>query len=135
MVNRRGAIFNRSLFKYAEISNIECALKELFACGQARALTENDYAAFLLCLPKTALVAGAKAASFADIRSSWSKPKLIEYFFNSVPFTTAFRHCGGDDFVALDNVRPIEFLLYLYFGKVESDLKNFALRDLGIMRT
>jgi DNA polymerase III subunit epsilon len=26
-------------------------------------------------------------------------------------------------------------LLYLYFGKTEDDLKNFALRDLGIIRT
>jgi DNA polymerase-3 subunit epsilon len=26
-------------------------------------------------------------------------------------------------------------MLYLYFGKTEDDLKNFALRDLGIIRT
>ena len=38
-------------------------------------------------------------------------------------------------FIALDGTRPIEFLLYLYFGKTEVDLKNFALRDLGILRT
>ena len=35
----------------------------------------------------------------------------------------------------MDNIRPLEFLLYLYFGKNEQNLKNFALRDLGIMRT
>ena len=35
----------------------------------------------------------------------------------------------------MDDVRPLEFLLYLYFGKTEEDLKKFALRDLGIVRT
>jgi hypothetical protein len=81
------------------------------------------------------LLAGAKAAGLTDVRSSWPKPKLIEYFLNTVPFATAFEHCGGDRFVALDNTRPVEFLLYLYFGKTEDNLKNFALRDLSILRT
>jgi len=52
-----------------------------------------------------------------------------------VPFEVAAEHCGAADFIALDDVRPLEFLLYLYFGKTEEDLTNFALRDLGIMRT
>ena len=38
MVNRRGAIFNRSLFRYAEISDLERAADDLLACGQARLL-------------------------------------------------------------------------------------------------
>lgn len=39
------------------------------------------------------------------------------------------------EFIALGDTEPVEFLLYLYFGKTEDDLKNFALRDLGIIRT
>jgi hypothetical protein len=38
MVNRRGTIFNRSLFRYAEISDLERAADDLLACGQARFL-------------------------------------------------------------------------------------------------
>ena len=34
MVNRRGAIFNRTLFRYAEISDVERAADDLLACGQ-----------------------------------------------------------------------------------------------------
>ncbi|MDX3968631.1 MAG: hypothetical protein QHD01_18825 [Bradyrhizobium sp.] len=47
----------------------------------------------------------------------------------------AARHGGAGGFIALDNTRPIEFLLYLYFGKSAEDLKNFTLRDLGVLRT
>ena len=135
MVNRRGAIFNRSLFRYAEISDVERAADDLLACGQARILKAEDYAAFVACLPKDVLVAGAKAAGRTDIRVSWPKAKLVDYFLAQVPFEVAAEHCGAAKFIALDDVRPLEFLLYLYFGKTEDDLKNFALRDLGIMRT
>jgi DNA polymerase-3 subunit epsilon len=134
MVNRRGAIFNRSLFKYAEISNLDRAADDLLAGGQARLLRDEDYAAFVACLSKDLLVTGAKAAGRTDIRITWPKAKLIDYYLTQVPFKVAAEHCGADKFIALD-VRPLEFLLYLYFGKTEQDLKNFALRDLGIMRT
>jgi DNA polymerase III subunit epsilon len=135
MVNRRGAIFNRSLFRYAEISDLERAADDLLACGQARRLKEEDYSAFVECLPKEILVTGAKAAGRTDIRVSWPKAKLVDYFLAQVPFGVAAEHCGAAKFIALVDVRPLEFLLYLYFGKTEEDLKNFALRDLGIMRT
>jgi DNA polymerase-3 subunit epsilon len=135
MVNRRGAIFNRTFFRYAEISDVERAADDLLACGQARTLKAEDYAAFVACLPKDILVAGAKAAGRTDIRVSWPKAKLADYFLTHVPFEVAAEHCGAAKFIALDDVRPLEFLLYLYFGKTEEDLKNFALRDLGIMRT
>ncbi|CCD95916.1 conserved hypothetical protein [Bradyrhizobium sp. ORS 375] len=135
MVNRRGAIFNRTHFKYPEIVDVEAAVRDLLASGHARALQADDYAAFITCLPKDILVTAAHASGRCDIRKSWSKPKLTDYFLANVPFDVAARHCGGKHFIALRNTQPIEFLLYLYFGKTERDLKSFALRDLGIMRT
>ena len=80
MVNPSGAIFNRSLFKYAEISDLERAACDLMQCGQARSLRAEDYSAFVACLPKDALLSGVRAAGFDDIRSSWSKPVLLDYF-------------------------------------------------------
>ncbi|BBO01997.1 exonuclease domain-containing protein [Bradyrhizobium ottawaense] len=135
MINRRGAIFNRSLFSYPEIDDVERAASDLTAAGHARELGEADYAAFVSCLPKDILVTGAQAAGRGDVRKSWSKPKFIDYYLQSIPFSVAAQHCGARNFIALDGTRPIEFLLYLYFGKTEVDLKNFALRDLGILRT
>ncbi len=116
MVNRRGAIFNRTLFRYAEISDVERAADDLLECGQARTLKADDYAAFVACLPKDILVTGAKVAGRTDIRVSWPKAKLVDYFLAHVPFEIAAEHCRAADFIALDDVRPLEFLLYLYFG-------------------
>ncbi|RTM14610.1 MAG: exonuclease [Bradyrhizobiaceae bacterium] len=135
MVNRRGAIFNRALFRYPEISDVERAADDLMACGQARPLVSSDYDAFVMCLPKDVLLKGAKAAGRTDVRSSWAKAKLVEYFLEQVPFQVAAEHCGAGSFIALHGICPLEFMLYLYFGKTERDLKNFALRDLGILST
>ena len=60
---------------------------------------------------------------------------MIEHFLANVSFAEAYEHCGGEKFVALGDTEPVEFLLYLYFGKTEDGLKNFTLRDLGILRT
>lgn len=135
MVNRRGAIFDRTLFSYPEIADVERAAIELAGIGHARPLEEGDYAAFVGCLSKDVLMTGAQAAGRGDVRKSWSKPKIVDYYLERIPFSVAAQHCGAHKFIALDRTRPIEFLLYLYFGKTEIDLKNFALRDLGILRT
>ncbi|MGY3405046.1 hypothetical protein ACVWZV_001159 [Bradyrhizobium sp. GM5.1] len=135
MINRRGAIFNRSLFNYSEIDDVHRAISDLTAAGHARAIGEADYSVFVSGLPKDVLVTGAQAAGRGDVRRSWSKPKFIDYYLEQIPFSTAAQHCGARNFIALAGTRPIEFLLYLYFGKTEVSLKNFALRDLGILRT
>ena len=135
MINRRGRVFRHAAFRYHEIGNPVRALAELVACGQVQPLGEDDYAAFVVCLPKNALIKGGRNAGLTGIRSSWAKAKLVEYFLSHVPFNTAHEYCGGAEFIALGDTEPVEFLLYLYFGKTEDDLKNFALRDLGILRT
>lgn len=98
MVNRRGAIFNRLAFKYEEISDLQQALGDLMECEHARYVDEDDYVAFVACLPKGLLLRGAKAAGFTDVRASWAKPKLAAYFLASIPFSTAFEFCKGDRF-------------------------------------
>jgi DNA polymerase III subunit epsilon len=135
MINRRGRIFRHGALRYSEISNAHAALDELRQLGVVRPLAEEDYAAFIICHAKEALIRGGKEAGLTDVRNSWSKAKLIECFLANVSFSAAYEHCGGGEFVALGDTEPVEFLLYLYFGKTEDDLKNFALRDLGILRT
>lgn len=135
MINRRGRIFRHDAFHYPEISNTRVALEELRRSELVRRLREEDYAAFIVCHSKDALIKGGKNASSNDIRASWAKAKLIEHFLATVSFAAAYEHCGGENFIALGDPEPVEFLLYLYFGKSEDDLKNFTLRDLGLLRT
>jgi DNA polymerase-3 subunit epsilon len=134
MINRRGRVFRHSAFRYAEIADAQSALEELRSCNLVRGLVEGDYAQFIFCHAKEALIKGGKAAGLTDIRTSWPKAALAAYFLANVSYKMAHDHCGGDDFIALGDTEPVEFMLYLYFGKTENDLKNFALRDLGVIR-
>lgn len=135
MLNRRGTVFRRSKLHYAEIGAAEEAFVALSAARYVRPLLERDHGAFLGILSKAELRKGARLANAKAVRSNWSKPRLIDFFLSEISFEHTAAHCEGHEFVVLDNLLPVHFLLYLYFGKTEDDLKRFALRDLGIMRT
>ena len=62
MINRRGKVFRHAAFRYHEIGDPVRALAELTACGQVRPLGVDDYAAFIVCLPKDALIKGGRRA-------------------------------------------------------------------------
>jgi hypothetical protein len=51
-------------FSYAEITHPVQALAELRRCGHVRAIGEEDYASFVACLFKDALISGGKSAGF-----------------------------------------------------------------------
>ena len=134
MVNRRGNIFEPSALKYAEIADIASAVGGLVRRGYLRELRDSDYAAWLCVLKKERLLEITRGAECAEIRTSWVKPRLIDHILTHVPFDIAARECFATTHLAISNTEPLEFLLYLYFGKTREDLKNFALRDLGILR-
>src|SRR5215203_4886455 len=124
MVNRRSRIFARSSLSYAEIAHIEHVLQALTERGFLRSLHAEDYGAWLSVLRKDQLVAIARAAQNAEARSSWSKPKLIGHFVDKLDFDIAVRHGEAGHYVVLADIKPVEFLLYLYFGKTREDLKS-----------
>ena len=134
MVNRRGYIFEPAALKYAEIADIAMAVQGLSCRGYLRELREDDYDAWLCVLTKSRLLDIARGADCESVRSSWAKPRLIDHLLTQVPFAVAVRQTLAASHLALSGTQPLEFLLYLYFGKTREDLKSFALRDLGILR-
>jgi DNA polymerase-3 subunit epsilon len=134
MVNRRGHIFEPAAFNYPEIADVGMAIQGLVRRGYLRELREKDYAAWLCVLTKARLLDIARGAGCENIKSSWAKQRLIDHLLTEVPFAVAVRQTCRASHLALDRAEPLEFLLYLYFGKTREDLKSFALRDLGILR-
>nr|WP_125461533.1 hypothetical protein [Rhodomicrobium sp. R_RK_3] len=134
MVNRRGHIFEPAALKYAEVADVAKAVQGLFERGYLRELREEDYAAWLCVMPKARVLDIARGADCEGPRNSWAKPRLMEHLLTHLPFADALRQLDPTSHVALAGTQPLEFLLYLYFGKTREDLKSFALRDLGILR-
>ena len=134
MTNRRGYVFTPSQFRYAEIKDVSAALAGLRTRGFLREIAEADYAAWLATLKKAVVIDIARAAGCLEFRTSWGKPRLLEHVVTRIPFAAAACRGQAQTFIATANTGPLEFLLYLYFGKTREDLKSFALRDLGIVR-
>lgn len=134
MVNRRGHVFNPAHLRYDEIADIAAAIEGLTRHGYVRELAEGDYADWLTVLKKDALIAIARDAGCEEFRVSWAKPKLLDHIVRRIEFADAAQSAQASAYIALHDTEPLEFLLYLYFGKTREDLKSFALRDLGIVR-
>lgn len=130
MINRTGRIFSRDDLVYAEISDHEKAWRELSEKSFVRKLIEEDRSDFINWLRKEELqnillkaeIPYKKSASKNDLIQivSSANVSLDSLFFNHEQIFVLSRHTD------------IEYLLFLYFGKIQNKLILPTLRDLGI---
>ncbi len=132
MVNRKGVIFDRRhFFKYKEISDPADALKELELLNFSKPIAEEDKKSVAEFLKKPDLYSWLTNSGIR-IKSSSPRDELLNY---------AYSHLNSLDLEALplisnlltqERAAEIEYLLFLYFGKIQKSLNLYTLRDLGI---
>ncbi|WAC47949.1 exonuclease domain-containing protein [Asticcacaulis sp. SL142] len=133
MVNRKTAIFRMRDLNYPEIGDIAAAMDQLTRHGFVRGLECGDYRACLEGMTKPDLVRVAKAAGLPDMRTTWSKGDMVAYVHDLLSYDDFIDAADiGTGFVPHFRER-VGFLLYLYFGKLNDNLIDFTLRDLGIL--
>lgn len=133
MANRKGAAFQFHDLRYAEIGDIPSCIAALSCQGFLRAPGDGDYGLLLAGMKKEALAALARHCG-GEWRASWPKARLAGFVQDGLSFERFCAHVDPSTIVIREHCETLAFLLYLYFGKSDSDLKNFALRDLGIMQ-
>ena len=136
MLNRRGLVFDCRRFNYQEIQNLGEQVNTLKHAGFIRELHRYDLKElFEIITKEKLLVLIAQQCSMGSYRRSWSKSELIEFALGHLSFShptviEEMQHC-----VVQSRVDQIGYLLFLYFGKFETGLSQFTLRDLGVVRT
>jgi DNA polymerase III subunit epsilon len=135
MTNRRGNVFGVAHLRYAEIGDVAVAIEGLRGKGFLSSLSWEHYLEWLCTLKKDDLLLMGREAGRGEVKASWKKSKLIDFIVEHLAFEDALGHGQGCGFVVRSNTAALEFMLYLYFGKMSEDLKSFALRDLGVVRT
>ena len=87
MVNRRGVIFNRSLFKYPEITDVERAAAELDR-GRSRPRAQRGRLHRIHRLPAEGRPCHGSAGSRTRQTSGsrGPKPKFVDYYLEQIPF-------------------------------------------------
>lgn len=133
MGNRKKAVFTAEDLDYSEIEDVGDGLVELRAQSFARDVGRDDYHGFLSNLSKPDLVDLARRSGLSKVRSAWPKPELVSHVAAELAFDdfAADYDLGGH--MVPDRKHTLGFLLYLYFGKLNDNLLNFTLRDLGIV--
>ena len=134
MANRKGTIFRTRSLSYEDVPDPGEALAALSGAGFVSPVDRDDHAALLALLTKAELAAILSASGVA-IPKGQPRATLEAAARKSLDFERLFLTSVTGDLVVRRRLRPLRYLLFLYFGHIEDSLTRFTLRDLGRMRT
>ena len=133
LAGRKGRIFNIEKLSYDEIPHLAKQADILKRFGFVTNITDNNYAAFLSSLSKAELIAFmTRHICNSAYRVSWKKSALVDNALAHIPFT---ENIIDREYILQSRQEDLQFYLFLYFGKFETNLQNFTMRDLGLVRT
>ena len=132
LANRKGTVFFRSKLKYPELPHVDDVAQSLLECGFLRVLTEPELDECLGKLHKPALLRLLSSLGVESARNT-PKPELLELAKTSVTFEKYRAHPLYQETLVRSFSDELSYLLFLAFGDLLSDLKLYALRDLGVL--
>ncbi len=133
LANRKGHLFARSRLNYPDIPELDDAIRELRGRGFLSALSVDDVGALLKVVTRERLLRALKER-FVGLTTTMKKQALVEFalanlapdeILDSLPTSGLLRMGREDD---------VEFWLFLYFGRSETGLSRFTMRDLGLVK-
>ncbi|MBX3019514.1 MAG: VRR-NUC domain-containing protein [Bdellovibrionaceae bacterium] len=132
MLNRKGRLFRADDLRYAEITDAARAWPELERTGFVQGYREGavpnaELAAFL---GKSELQSWLRAAG-VEFKKSAGKAELVA---RASALGAPAVNGPATDVLVQGRGAEIEYLLFLYFGKIQRSLSLYTLRDLGIRR-
>jgi DNA polymerase-3 subunit epsilon len=134
LVNRKGNVFAGNRLKYPELGDTQALVGILRDHAWVEPPSDVHFDELLRFLTRSELYE-ALSARFVGIRRSMKKAEYVAF---------ARANCAPADFVQLvdlsrlvvqSRTQEVDFLMFLYFGRLQDGLSRFTMRDLGIVRT
>ena len=139
MVNRKGHVFVRDYLRYEEIHDTLAAVAELHDRDFILPVADSQYEDLLRIHTRDALAAHIRQHDFPlsveAPRSNAKKAELIQFALAELPFGELCPPSSIETYLAQGHTDELGYFLFLYFGNLRSGLTDFALRDLGVMKT
>ena len=140
MLNRKGTVFADTELNYDEIGPPGPVLDELTAAGFISTLSGNELADFWLRLTKDTLwqllqLAETQTGIASGAKKSQAKPELLRVALKLEVDWLSLINQLPQRYVALQRQHTLNYLYFLYFGRIEPNLSLFTLRDLGIRQS
>jgi len=134
LVNRKGRVFARKRLRYPEIGALDQALAALEAGGWIGSPAPEHFSELLAFLTRAELLR-ALNTRYAGLSRSLKKSQLIEFARANADADAMLSLIDTATLLVQRRSAEVQYLLYLYFGKVEDGLGRFTMRDLGLVRT
>uniref|UniRef100_UPI0040477314 exonuclease domain-containing protein n=1 Tax=Rheinheimera sp. TaxID=1869214 RepID=UPI0040477314 len=145
MLNRKGTVFADTELSYSEIGPATPVLDELTAAAFAAPLNAEDLPDFWLRLSKDSLwqllqLAQAQLVQQGlpeplSAKKSQTKPQLLGAALKLPVNWLALIKQLPQRYIALRRQDALNYIYFLYFGRIEANLSLFTLRDLGIRQS
>ncbi|MGB6230359.1 MAG: exonuclease domain-containing protein [Litorimonas sp.] len=132
MANRRGYVFDRDKFTYEEIQDLPRQWTVLHQSNFAEDIGADLFHDWLCSLAKPDLVLTlSDSVCETQYRKSWKKSELVQVGVTQIDPADAYIPVR---FVGQGRREALQYMLFLYFGRIEDNLQAFTLRDLGLVR-
>nr|WKN35159.1 VRR-NUC domain-containing protein [Tunicatimonas sp. TK19036] len=138
LMNRKGCFFRADKLAYAEIGNLTEPLELL--CQKRffskLSVKHADELADILCIfPKADLIRYLPKEEMPKGFRSWKKPELVEYVVQALEAKPLIKILRDLECIVRVNYEDeVAMLRFLYFGDIHSDMSQFVVRDLGIIK-
>lgn len=131
--NRKGRVFHREHLRYEEINSIPASLSELETEQFIRMPKKTDWDDLLTIQTRPDLVSMLRANREGTVPSSLKKRELITLIQSEISFECCFPAGQCERYLIQDRLDELDYLFFLYYGKLSSGLTALALRDLGLI--
>ena len=133
LVNRKGRVFGVGKLRYRELGDPGPLIAELDAAGFVARPQARDFDALLAALTRADLLA-ALAPMVRGLRSGQRKADLVALARERVGAAALIEALDTRRWIAQRRVDTVEYLVYLFFGRIQQGTLRFTMRDLGIVR-
>ncbi len=132
LAGRKGTIFNRHHFNYPEIEDIPAQFDILAESGFIRGIQDTDLGEHLNALTKPEITdLLAESVCETQYKRSWKKAKLVDIATDHLNFEDL---SNLQDYFVQSRLDAFNYLLFLYFGKIETSLQSKTLGALGLVK-
>lgn len=140
MLNRKGSVFADTELSYSEIGPPGPMLDELSCSGFISSLNAEQLNDFWLRLTKDTLwqllqLAQEQSGESFGVKKNQPKPELLRAALKLNVDWLKLISKLPQRYVTLQRQHTLNYLYFLYFGRIEPNLSLFTLRDLGIRQS
>lgn len=140
MLSRKGTVFALADLQYSEITDQPAAAVLLLESGFAgRPEHAADLANWFLKANKQQLTdllqVGLAQGQLSQLPKKSADKATLQQAIRDAELLQPQWLAQSGDWLALRQTEPLQYLLFLFFGRIETDLSAFTLRDLGVMAT